>query len=283
MTADERALIQAIIAAPDDDLPRLVYADWLEEHGRPERAEFIRVQCELAQPHPCGCDHESFQTSFLTRESIHTCFDRVDSLNDMRRNEYNLKHNRDFLEDVRRTGCRLCKSRIDDVAALRRRERELLGEYPDVSGVRSYLHAAMPVIGGDGWRLLSETENRIHHVRNPKAIVFRGFVAWVMAPLDVLFGPDGCAAALFKSMPIQRVRLMDRAPEEWQWSWRLGDGRNPRFREELPEKLFDRLPGQPDRIFNRVFKSYHTCAAAMKAETVACLALGRALANGESP
>ena len=31
MTADERALVQAIIAAPDDDLPRLVYADWLEE------------------------------------------------------------------------------------------------------------------------------------------------------------------------------------------------------------------------------------------------------------
>jgi uncharacterized protein (TIGR02996 family) len=49
MTADERALIQAIIANPDDDLPRLVYADWLEEHGRPERAEFIRVQCELAR------------------------------------------------------------------------------------------------------------------------------------------------------------------------------------------------------------------------------------------
>jgi len=44
MTADERALIQAIIAAPDDDLPRLVYADWLEEHGRPERAEFIRMR-----------------------------------------------------------------------------------------------------------------------------------------------------------------------------------------------------------------------------------------------
>jgi uncharacterized protein (TIGR02996 family) len=47
MTADERALLNAIIAAPDDDLPRLVYADWLEEHDRAERAEFIRVQCEL--------------------------------------------------------------------------------------------------------------------------------------------------------------------------------------------------------------------------------------------
>ena len=48
MTGDEHALVRAIIAAPDDDLPRLVYADWLDENGRPERAEFIRVQCELA-------------------------------------------------------------------------------------------------------------------------------------------------------------------------------------------------------------------------------------------
>src|SRR5262249_51187264 len=28
---------------------RLVYADWLEEHGQPERAEFIRAQVELAR------------------------------------------------------------------------------------------------------------------------------------------------------------------------------------------------------------------------------------------
>jgi uncharacterized protein (TIGR02996 family) len=52
MTADEQALLNAILAAPDDDLPRLVYADWLEEHDRAERAEFIRVECELARSEP---------------------------------------------------------------------------------------------------------------------------------------------------------------------------------------------------------------------------------------
>jgi uncharacterized protein (TIGR02996 family) len=52
MTADERALLNAILAAPEDDLPRLVYADWLEEHDRVERAEFIRVECELARSEP---------------------------------------------------------------------------------------------------------------------------------------------------------------------------------------------------------------------------------------
>jgi uncharacterized protein (TIGR02996 family) len=48
------AFLADIIAHPADDAPRLIYADWLEENGQPERAEFIRVQCRLldAQPWP---------------------------------------------------------------------------------------------------------------------------------------------------------------------------------------------------------------------------------------
>ncbi|QJW99786.1 TIGR02996 domain-containing protein [Frigoriglobus tundricola] len=34
---------------PDDDTPRLVFADWLQEHGEEDRAEFIRVQIELVR------------------------------------------------------------------------------------------------------------------------------------------------------------------------------------------------------------------------------------------
>lgn len=48
MTHDE-AFILAIRESPDDDAPRLIYADWLEENGQADRAEFIRVQCRLAQ------------------------------------------------------------------------------------------------------------------------------------------------------------------------------------------------------------------------------------------
>jgi len=44
------SFLAAIAAAIDDDLPRLVAADWLEESGDAERAEFIRLQCELARP-----------------------------------------------------------------------------------------------------------------------------------------------------------------------------------------------------------------------------------------
>src|SRR5690348_667092 len=48
MTEDE-AFLQDVLAHPDDDTPRLVYADWLDEHGDPDRAEFIRLQIELAR------------------------------------------------------------------------------------------------------------------------------------------------------------------------------------------------------------------------------------------
>jgi uncharacterized protein (TIGR02996 family) len=48
MTSTHDALLAAILALPEDDVPRLVYADWLEEAGYAERAEFIRLQCELA-------------------------------------------------------------------------------------------------------------------------------------------------------------------------------------------------------------------------------------------
>lgn len=41
-------LIDAILGAPDDDGPRLVYADWLSQHGDP-RGEFIQLQCTLGR------------------------------------------------------------------------------------------------------------------------------------------------------------------------------------------------------------------------------------------
>lgn len=46
----EAELIAEILAAPDDDAPRMIYADWLEEHGSP-RAELVRVQWERAHTH----------------------------------------------------------------------------------------------------------------------------------------------------------------------------------------------------------------------------------------
>ncbi len=41
----DNSFLQTILAHPDDDGPRLVYADWLEERGECDRAELIRLQC----------------------------------------------------------------------------------------------------------------------------------------------------------------------------------------------------------------------------------------------
>lgn len=64
-THDTRSQLLAGIAAhPDDDTPRLVFADWLDERGdQPDdalRAEFIRVQCALDQLSGCNpvCSQE---------------------------------------------------------------------------------------------------------------------------------------------------------------------------------------------------------------------------------
>ena len=46
---DRERLLKAILDNPEEDTPRLMYADEVEEHGDPHRAEFIRVGCELAR------------------------------------------------------------------------------------------------------------------------------------------------------------------------------------------------------------------------------------------
>jgi uncharacterized protein (TIGR02996 family) len=48
MSADRQALIDAIRDEPDDERLRLVYADWLEDNGEPQRAEYVRLCYELS-------------------------------------------------------------------------------------------------------------------------------------------------------------------------------------------------------------------------------------------
>jgi uncharacterized protein (TIGR02996 family) len=46
--SDHAAFLSTICEHPDEDAPRLVYADWLEEQGDP-RGEHIRLQCQRLQ------------------------------------------------------------------------------------------------------------------------------------------------------------------------------------------------------------------------------------------
>jgi uncharacterized protein (TIGR02996 family) len=55
MNAEQQAILRTIFENPDDDAPRLVYADWLEERGDPDntaRAHLIRRQIAINSADP---------------------------------------------------------------------------------------------------------------------------------------------------------------------------------------------------------------------------------------
>jgi uncharacterized protein (TIGR02996 family) len=55
-TWDRSAFLEAIRARPEDDELRLVFADWLEEHGKDEWARVIRYQIRRLRPDPDGLE-----------------------------------------------------------------------------------------------------------------------------------------------------------------------------------------------------------------------------------
>jgi uncharacterized protein (TIGR02996 family) len=60
--SEREAFLKAIAAVPDDDTARLAFADWLDEHGDPDRAEFVRLQIRRARfgGKPCARETELF-------------------------------------------------------------------------------------------------------------------------------------------------------------------------------------------------------------------------------
>jgi uncharacterized protein (TIGR02996 family) len=45
---EEETFLHAIQESPEDGSLRLVYADWLEEHGDARRAEYLRLECQFS-------------------------------------------------------------------------------------------------------------------------------------------------------------------------------------------------------------------------------------------
>lgn len=91
---DYQRFLDGIRAAPDDDLRRLVFADWLEEHGEEKRAVFVRQQVagKLAplrltwlvpfegffgcQPHQCGMVAEKYRAWAQSPDGRRVTFQR---------------------------------------------------------------------------------------------------------------------------------------------------------------------------------------------------------------
>jgi uncharacterized protein (TIGR02996 family) len=65
--------LRAILSEPEDDGVRLIYADWLEDHDQPARAEFIRLQLDLAhlpEDSPRRASLEEREGELLTEHGV---------------------------------------------------------------------------------------------------------------------------------------------------------------------------------------------------------------------
>ena len=63
LESDGAGLLARILDNPEDDAPRLIYSDWMEENGQEEQAEYIRYSISSAK----GIDLPP-KTSRLTRK-----------------------------------------------------------------------------------------------------------------------------------------------------------------------------------------------------------------------
>jgi uncharacterized protein (TIGR02996 family) len=90
------ALLEAILADPDDDSPRLIYADWLDERGDADRAEFIRAQCAL---HGAPAD-DPRRPAWRGREAALLADHAAEWLGPLRGQFYLWAFRRGFLEEV---------------------------------------------------------------------------------------------------------------------------------------------------------------------------------------
>jgi uncharacterized protein (TIGR02996 family) len=88
-TADEERFIRQIVETPDDAASRLVYADWLEDHGDP-RADYLRVElawgsnrdtCADDGPPPSAPGLDPVWVARLSRPPLGVCCDRVEFSN----------------------------------------------------------------------------------------------------------------------------------------------------------------------------------------------------------
>lgn len=244
---DRDSLLRAILTDPHDDLPRLVFADWLEERGEGDRAEFVRAQCDLARLRALGC-HEG-ESCNVTGQCAE-CGRDVEA-EPLRRRERDL-----FRADDRRT--------LDWFGLPRPWARVVrLTPFDENRGDDPY---AIAHLGDD-----------------PYAIARRGFLDELRLPLPAFLAHAG---AVFRAHPVTAVRLTCRRPNSphpdgpfwWQYDPDIGPN-NPAW---LPPEVFGRLPGEKRAWRTHRFEAGEVVRTRAEADdqlSVASVGLGRTLAG----
>src|SRR5262245_30165079 len=93
------SFLRTIAENPDDDAPRLVFSDWLEEHEHHERAEFIRLQIELAGM-DSGDDGYPEKTARMRRCGVFTRKGKVPFFDYLPTKKCKIAFHRGFIESI---------------------------------------------------------------------------------------------------------------------------------------------------------------------------------------
>ena len=86
MTSDHDALLRAICENPREDTPRLVFADWLEEHGHAKRAAFIRNDIAMSLRDEWDVERLRWEEGHQARQTLLASWSGVLPLPGMSRN-----------------------------------------------------------------------------------------------------------------------------------------------------------------------------------------------------
>ena len=245
------AFIADICEHPEDDAPRLIFADWLDDHGEPDRAEFVRTQMELAR-----CPQ---QIAWLEQMPVESW-----------------------------TGDPVEGQLLRRLDGLRHRERHLLSIHWPRWLHESFDSLAFDVgtsardDNDFGVSLYSKQKGELGHF---DCSFRRGFVAEVKLPLAVwlVHGPK-----LVRQQPIERVEVWDKEPHNYldrntSWRWTNGIGPiHPMYRKAVIGEVWDYLPRQdhdfwyayptPEVAIDANFWcAYPTLEVAIDALSAACL------------
>ncbi len=291
LTADGVAIHAAILREPGCDLHRLAFADYLDEQGDHNRAEFIRVQCEIAWlESAAGGEHPNMlnHPNALYRQG--QCFqcDKTTALGVRERDLWGVVDRaiipvgfaghygftpdapniqvaifrRGFVDEVRLS----CAAFVGERCAM-----------CDGAGSRT-------VPGGHG-----DTDTVLCAACNPD-------------DYDRMCGrrhPDagrtpGLARAIFAAHPVTRVVLVDTTPghDANVYTWERDRHNGDRSPATLPPDLWEYVQAtrrHTNLMAGRVFLYYQTAAAANDALSAGGVALGRSraglppLAEGNAP
>lgn len=264
-TTDERSFLARIAANPADDTDRLVYADWLEESGEPERADYIRTAIAYhfeTERTPCTLAH------FLAEVKG----ERVARMSRLERGgDRNILMSRVHPEAVRRLDAKLARIKSLELKLMGSRGGEATGwrragACVACRGMGAFVASTRantltrdcPACWGSGdigglLRTVSAEWNGGGRFGTavPLRVDFeRGFPAAVHCAMsdvvDAAGVPTSWARAVVKYHPVTRFVVGDRTPHEgmpgWQWQCPAADphGRHP---ADLPRAVFDSLAG----------------------------------------